>query len=319
VKTHAFGVQFEADFPITGLPPDSQPADGEATIVELASTAELEEAWRPANGTRLEDSRDADDRLVLAIDWDDRLGFKLTAPEWGEYVLSADGRRLLCAPPELESWRRDRFLTARALPLAATLRGLEVFHASAVSLGGSVVAIVGPRHIGKTSVAVNLVMQGGSFLTDDLLALEAAEDRILAHPGAAVMGVREAEYELIDPRQRRRLGEFVQRMDKYFAEVSREERPLPLGVVYFLDRRRQNAELAIEEMDGDPRLLLGSSFFNGIVQSPQRLRAQLDLCSRLSQTTTLCRAMVPPSVDANTLAVTLAEHAGASLGTRIGS
>jgi hypothetical protein len=318
MQSRAFGVGFESAFPISGLPPAREPLN-EATKVELASGEELEEAWSPAEPTRLEDSRDDDGRLVLAIDWDDRLGFRLEAPEWGEYLLSADGRHLRCAPPELESWRRDRFLTARALPLAATLRGLEVFHASAVALDGAVIAMVGPRRVGKTSVAVNLVMQGASFLTDDLLAMEAREDRILAHPGAAVMGVRETEYALIDPEQRARLGEFVQRMDKFFAEVEREEGPLSLGVVYFLDRRRQNTELAIEEMEEpDPRLLLGSSFFNGIAQSPERLRAQLDLCSRLSQTTTLCRAKVPPEVGAKALAESLAEHAREVLGTRTG-
>ena len=320
MQSRAFGLEFETAFPISGLPPARQSLDGEATTVELTSTAALEQAWRDAKPTRLEDSHDADGRLLLAIDWDDSLGFKLTAPEWGEYLLSADGRNLRCAPPELESWRRDRFLTARALPLAATMRGLEVFHASAVSLGGAVVAIVGPRHIGKTSLAVNMVLRGGTFLTDDLLALEAEEDRIVAHPGAAVMGVREAEYNLIDPEQRARLGQFVQRMDKFFAEVAREDRPLPLRIVYFVDRRRQNTELAIEEMrDADPRLLLASSFFNGIVNSPERSLAQLDLCSRLSQTTTLCRAMVPPSVGAGSLAESLADHARATIGTPDGT
>lgn len=319
LRSRAFGLELEAGFPISGLPPTREPLDGVPTTVELASTAALDKAWRPAKPTRLEESRDPDGRLRLAIDQDDRLGYRLSAPGWGEYLLSPDGRRLWCAPPQLESWRRERFLTGRALPLAATLRGLEVFHASAVSLGDAVVAIVGPRHIGKTSVAINLVLRGASLITDDLLALEAAQDQILAHPGAAVMGVRDAEYRLIEPEQRRELGRFVQRLDKFFVEVGREERPLPLRIVYFLNRRQETRELAIEELqEPDPRLLLASSFFNDIVRSPERLRAQLDLCAQLSHTTVLCRVSVPPSVGANALAGSLAEHATARLGTRIG-
>ncbi len=317
-QSRAFGLELEADFPISGLPPAQEPLDGLPTTVELASTTALDRAWRPENPVRLEDSRGPDGRLKLAIDWDDRLGYRLSAPGWGEYLLSSDGRHLRCAPLELARWRRERFLTARALPLAATLRGLEVFHASAVSLGDTVVAIIGPRHIGKTSVAVNLVLRGASFMTDDLLALEATQDEVLAHPGAAVMGVRQAEYELIEPEQRRRLGRFVQRLDKYFAEVAREERSLPLRIMYFLNRRREIRELAIDEMQKpDPRLLLASSFFNHIVRSPEQLRAQLNLCAQLSHTTILCRASVPPSVGANALAGSLAEHAAARLGTRI--
>jgi len=319
LRSRAFGLEVEADFPISGLPPARGPLNGSPTTVELVSTATLERAWRAAKPTRLEDTRDADGHLVLGIDRDDRLGYRLSAPNWGEYLSSADGRHLRCAPPQLESWRRARFLTGRALPLAATLHGLEVFHASAVSLGDAAIAIVGPRHIGKTSIAVNLVLRGASFLTDDLLALERAQDHILAHPGAAVMGVREAEYRLIEPEQRRRLGRFVQRLDKYFAEVAREERPLRLGIMYFLERRRGTRELAIDEMlEPDPRLLLASSFFNRIVGSPERLRAQLDLCAQLSHTTVLCRASVPPSVGASALAEALAGDAAARLGTRPG-
>jgi hypothetical protein len=319
LRSRAFGLEVEAGFPISGLPPTREPLSGNPTTVELASMAMLDRDWGPAEPTRLEETRDADGRLVLAIDRDERLGYRLSTPAWGEYILSADGRHLRCAPPELESWRRERFLTGRALPLAATLRGFEVFHASAVSLGGAVVAILGPRHIGKTSVAVNMVLRGASFLTDDLLALETADDHILAHPGAAVMGVREAEYRLIESEQLRRLGQFEQRLDKFFAEVAREERPLPLRIVYFLERRRGTRELAIEEMqEPDPRRLLASSFFNAIVGSPERLRTQLDLCAQLSQTTVLCRASVPPSVGASALAEALEEDATARLGTRAG-
>jgi len=318
-QSRAFGLEFEADFPISGLPPAPEPTDGLPTTVELASTAMLDQAWRPAKPTRLSDSRDPDGRLVMAIDGDDRLGYKLTTSAWGHYRVSADGLQVRCAPPELTPWQRERVLTARVLPLAATLRGLEVFHASAVSLGGAAAAVVGPSHIGKTSVAVNLVLGGASFMTDDLLALEAGRDDVLAHPGAAVMGVREAEYRLIEPEQRRALGRFVQRPGKFFVELEREDRALPLKIVYFLERRRETRELEIEEMkEPDPRQLLASSFFNRIVQTPERLRTQLDLCSQLSRTAVLCRVSVPPSIGANALAGSLAKHATARLGTRIG-
>ncbi len=317
-RGRAFGLEVEAEFPISGVPPAGESVDRDTTVVELTTTSALERDWQPAEPTRVEDSRDPDGRLVLAIDRDERLGYRLNAPTWGEYVVSADGRRLRCAPPELEGWRRDRFLSGRGLPLAATLRGLEVFHASAVAFGDAAIAIVGPRHVGKTSLAVNLVLRGASFLTDDLLALEVAQDHVLAHPGAAVMGVREAEYELLQPEKRAELGTFVRRLDKFFAEVEREDRPIPLRVVYFLERRRTTSELAIEEMrEPDPRLLLASSFFNGVVGSPERLRRQLDLCARLSHSTMLCRVSVPPSVGAGALAGSLAEHTAARLGTRI--
>jgi hypothetical protein len=319
LQSRAFGLELETDFPISGLPPAQEPLSGFPTTVELVSTAMLDRAWRTANPTRLEDLRDPDGRLVLACDHDDRLGYKLTTSVWGHYLVSADGLQVQCTPPKLTPWRRERILTARVLPLAATLRGLEVFHASAVSLGDAAAAVVGPSQVGKSSVAVNLVLGGASFMTDDLLALEAGQDDVLAHPGAAVMGVREAEYRLIEPEQRHALGRFVQRPGKFIVELEREDRALPLKIVYFLERRRGTRELAIEEMkEPDPRLLLASSYFNRILQAPDRLRAQLDLCSQLSRTAVLCRVSVPPSIGANALAGSLAKHATARLGTRIG-
>jgi hypothetical protein len=155
-------------------------------------------------------------------------------------------------------------------------------------------------------------------VTDDLLALEVQRNEVVAHPGAAMVGVRESEYRLLQPEQRRRLGPFVKRLDKFFADVQREDRALPLRIVYFLDRRPTNGALAIDELDQhDPRLLLASSFFNGIVKTPERLHRQLDLCAQLSQTAVICRASVPPTVDAAALAASLADHAKARLGVQL--
>jgi hypothetical protein len=318
-RSRAFGLDLESEFPIYGLPRAERSLNGRPTAVTLTSEEALEETWRPAKPDRLADFRDPDGSLVLAIDRDDRLGYRLTSDEWGEYQLSPDGRHIDCAPPQLAWWRRERVLTGRALPLAATLHGLEVFHASTVSFGDAAVAFVGPRQIGKTSVAVHLLLHGASFVTDDLLAMETAGGEIIAHPGAAVIGVRPDEYRLIEPGKLRELGDFVERLGKFFAEVERVERPLPLRIVYFLSRRRTTRELTIEDMDPpDPRLLLASSFFNSIVHSPERLRGQLDLCSRLSQTALLCLVSVPPSVGAKQLAESLAEHARERLGAAVG-
>lgn len=316
-RSRAFGLDLEGDVPISGLPP-SESVDGYPTTIKLTTNVALDHAWGPAKSTRVEDARAPDGRCVMAVDRDDRLGYRLATTDWGNYLVSADGRRVQCAPPSLAEWRRTRFLTSRVLPLAATLRGLEVFHSSAVSLGDAVVAIVGPRQIGKTSLAVHLILQGAAFMTDDLLALDARRSEVVAHPGAAVIGVRESEFRLIGAEQRRRLGPFDRRLDKFFADVEREDRALPLRIIYFLDRRPDNGALAINELEQlDPRLLLASSFFNHIVQTPERLRAQLDLCARLSQTAVICRASVPPTVNAAALAGFLADDATARLGMQL--
>jgi hypothetical protein len=313
-RSRAFGLDLEGNVPISGLPPVQGPTHGPTTSVELISSEALERSWRPANPTRVEHARTSDGRLGIAIDHDDHLGYRLSTSEWGEYLVSADGLSVRCASQTMPSWRRSRFLTSRLLPLAAALRGLEVFHASAVSVRGAVIAMVGPRQAGKTSVAVRSVLQGASFVTDDLLALAAAPGHALAHPGAASMGVRRAEYRLLAPEQRRELGSFTNQLDKFYAEVPREDRALPLEVVYYLQRRAEGDELAIHAQDRpDPRLLLASSFFNRVIRDPARLVRQLDLCARISRTAAICQVSVPPHVDARSLAASLLEDATARL------
>jgi hypothetical protein len=313
-RGRAFGIEIESDVPLASLPQAADSFDQAPTTVELVSAEALEGAWDPADPVRVSDAREPDGSLILAIDRDQRSGYRFTTGELGDYLLSADGMRLLCAPPELDDWQRERVLTARVLPLAATLRGFEVFHASGVALEGVAIGIVGPSQIGKTSVAVNLVLGAAAFMTDDLLALEGAGGEVVAHPGAAMMGIRQAEFNLIDPERLAGLGRFVKRRGKFFAEVERVDRPLPLKLVYFLERRRSTHELAIEEMtEPDPRLLLASSFFNRIVHSSERLRSQLDLCAKISHDVRLCTVSVPPSVGAGDLAGSLAEHATAVL------
>jgi hypothetical protein len=317
-RGRAFGVNFEGDFKVAGVPPAPRARADTPTRLEQASSEDFDRAWSAARARRLEEALGRDGSVRFAIDHDDRLGYRLTTAEWGDYLVSADGRRVRCAGPLAEpSWPRQRYLASRVLPLAATIREREVFHASAVSLEDAAIAMVGPRHAGKTSLAVHLVLQGATLLTDDLLALEARQGRVWAHPGTTTVGIRQAEYRLIGARKRGRLGRFFESQTKHFAEVEREERELPLEIVFYLDRRPEISDLAIDELGHpDPRLLLASSFFNGIVDTPGRLRTQLELSSRLSRGATLCRVSVPATVGASALAEILAHYATARLGQR---
>ena len=54
----------------------------------------------------------------------------------------------------------QRFLIAQVLPFAAALHGLEVLHASAVTVAGRALALLGPSGAGKTSLALALCRTG---------------------------------------------------------------------------------------------------------------------------------------------------------------
>ena len=73
-------------------------------------------------------------------------------------------------------------IMSRVLTIIAYQRGLLPLHASAVDVGGHVVAVCGLSGAGKSTFAALLIARGGRVVADDMLVL-GAEGR-LAWPGA---------------------------------------------------------------------------------------------------------------------------------------
>lgn len=73
-------------------------------------------------------------------------------------------------------------IMSRVLTIIAYQRGLLPLHASAVDVGGQVIAVSGQSGAGKSTMAALLVARGGRVVADDMLVL--AGDGALAWPGA---------------------------------------------------------------------------------------------------------------------------------------
>jgi hypothetical protein len=69
---------------------------------------------------------------------------------------------------------------------------MKVAHqASAVAIEGRALLIEGPPGCGKSSLALALIDRGAQLIGDDAVMLEAAGDRLLAHPHPNVSGLIE--------------------------------------------------------------------------------------------------------------------------------
>src|SRR4051812_31049684 len=205
-KARAFGLEVSTSFEAPGLPEASGPQQGRLTRVDLVPAAEIDRGWPADRATRVLEERLGSHQPDRTIDADPQAGYRLYARHFGLARVSPTGARIQCAPPDAASWRWQRFLVGRILPWASVLRGLEVFHASAVTVEGGALAFVGPTGAGKTSLAVQLVARGARFLTDDVLALDKAEEQLRAHPGSSIASVRPAEKAAIPEATWRRLG-----------------------------------------------------------------------------------------------------------------
>ncbi len=170
----AFGLALSIDprISIPGLgDPGGAASASPPTHVRL-DAGELERRWDalPAPPHRAREIRFGE-TLLLSVDFAEPAGYLLWAREFGRVLISADGLELLCEPdPANEDWAS--IVAAQALPLAATIRGLEVLHASGVVLEDRAVLIAGPPGAGKSSLAAALVRAGGQLLSDDAVALQ---------------------------------------------------------------------------------------------------------------------------------------------------
>jgi hypothetical protein len=308
----AFGLLLEVDagigipgVPALGAPaPSSQPR----TTVRL-DPRELERRWSHAEDAP-ECVRELRDRetVLLTVELALPAGYLLHAPGYGRILVTPDGTELICDPePGISDW--STLLPAQALPLAATLQGLEVLHASGVVQQDRAALFAGPQGAGKSSLAAALLHRGATLLSDDTVALELRGDALIAHPGAALLQLRAAEHDRLSAGERAVLGTPDTFLDKQRYSPSTTASAAPFGELFLLERSTHAPPLErIEKVD--PFALLASTF-NLSVRTPERLARHLDLAVALAATERIYRLRIQPGMDATQLAEIVHEHLAA--------
>ncbi|MDQ3720250.1 MAG: hypothetical protein M3350_05645 [Actinomycetota bacterium] len=317
----AFGIRLQGDFPAPGLleetvaPTRSADENARCCHLRLVSGAELDAAWPSGGSTLLGEVRDAQDRRILTIEAHPQAGYRLEASYYGRYLVTGDGRRVLCAPTAIAEWAWQAFVIGQILPLLVVLHGMETLHGSAVAYGDEAIGLVAPSHGGKSSLAMNLVRHGAAFAADDVLALEPAGGSIALHPGPALASVRHAEARAMGPEAVAGLGPVRGRDDHELrVAVATPRRRLRLAALYFLERAEQEPREPVTPMQVDPQLLLCSDLCS-YLREPTRLTRQLDRYSQLARTVPTFRAVMWPGIDAHGLAGVIHEHAGPAIGS----
>jgi hypothetical protein len=279
VQAHAFGLQIDADVALDLLDGTTAVRTGRRLAISVAPGGADALGW-PSASELISDERDGDDAIVFQMHAHPDAGFLIAGPDYGAFLLSPDGRHLVCATEGLASAVWQRMLIAQALPFAALLQGLEVLHAAAVVHDGSAVAFLGRSRAGKTSLALAMCHRGARFLADDVLAIEPLDDSLLAHPGTAVAGIdrdrilRTADappYATVATTTRERL-----------VRVERASGPVPLAALLFLERDDRGPEQPVFRRDASPRALLAATF-NFVLATPERLQRLLEVSALAAQ------------------------------------
>jgi hypothetical protein len=302
-----FGVDIESATPLNGVrvgPFEPAPR----VEVRVVPREAVDEPWLDV--VRFGEQRLANGRVAFAIDDDPGRGYRIWGEDVGIHVVRRDGGVVLSAPHGIPDIEWQGWLLGQVLPLAATLHGFEPLHASAVRLDGRVLAFAGWTGTGKSSVALRLVFDGADLISDDVLALEAASDAVLAHHGHGMVGVRSSELETFSSAELGRLGApCAQDGATTRFEMDVAECRSPLSALYLLERTEAAGECEFLPLPPlDPRPLLGNSFVH-VVRTPERLARQLGVAAAMAQHCAVVRVLIAPNTTSSAVAAAVADHA----------
>jgi hypothetical protein len=301
----AFGLQIRSDLPLAG----ATRSDSRGIASRPVLIRPLHEGPPPAREeTTVLERRHPDGSLGMRVARLDDGAYLIDAPGHGRFYVAEDGSLVRYDRLADEAWRWHRPLCAQALPLAAALHDLELFHASAVAFDGCAIAFVAASGTGKTSLAVALMARGAALVTDDVLALEPERGGVTAHPGVPLGNVAADQLARLPAAARARLGAPLGVSDKVHVEISdMASGPLPLGAVCFLSRSGAIERPSLTPAaPPDPRDLLAATFMPHIV-TRARLISQLSTCAEIAAAVPVVRLEVPAKVSADRLAREL-EH-----------
>jgi hypothetical protein len=129
----------------------------------------------PVHGAHMREYRDSD-------------GVWIWLQDIGTFRVAPDGREVDVYP---DAGVDDRMLglaiEGPVLLFVRHLRGYPTLHASAIVTPRGVVAFLGPRGRGKSTMAATFLRRGAALLTDDALPLLVGDDGIYAVPGPPIM------------------------------------------------------------------------------------------------------------------------------------
>jgi hypothetical protein len=182
----AFGLGLLANVPPPGAWVAAPLAEPSLRLQE-APAAEIAECWSGLDAIGWEGTIDGAPLVVeRGLAGDHRFVHGTSAI----HHLSADAGTLRCAPadPAEQSWWR--VVLDSVLFTAALLRGYEALHAGTVATQDGALAITATTGGGKSTLLCELLSDGLTLMTDDVLVLETSGDRSpLAHPGPPLMTV----------------------------------------------------------------------------------------------------------------------------------
>jgi hypothetical protein len=145
------------------------------------------------------------------------------------------------------------YLLGPILGFVLRLRGITCLHASAVSIGGRAIALVGPASAGKSTTAAALVRMGHRLISEDVVPIVEREGRIEILPGYPRIRLWPRAMRIVLGSEAS-LPHLTQNWDKRAFDVGDDASvfghdPVPLAAIYAITKRSWNQRAPLV-MDG---------------------------------------------------------------------
>jgi hypothetical protein len=190
-------------------------------------------------------------------------------------------------------------------------RGLLILHASAIAVGGKSAVFMGDKGAGKSTTASAMIRAGHRLLTDDVVALDLAEQPMivpgfpqlkLAADAAAAFPIRQAE---IRPQVHAAIDKMQHRLHGGFSGDA-----VPATRIYILERGDKAAITPLPGVSALPAIIKFSyvTRFGRPALVGDFATTHLRQCAALASQIGVCRLEVPTGLDRIAEAVALIEN-----------
>lgn len=305
-RSRAFGVELELSFPMPVLPATRGERGTAGCLLELADPDQIETDW-PHEEAELRGLM-SEGEARFEIHEHGLAGYLINSSRYGRFRISPDGSHVRCAPTDPSDWYWWGLLIGQVLPLVAALHGLEVLHASAVTLGDRAYAFSGVPGAGKSTLAINLALDGAELLSDDVIALRPSGGQVIAEPGSALVNLREDQAGRLANLGKNSLGKVVGKSNKVHLRVNQLAAPSPLAVLYLLAPAGNGCPTTFTRMDPvDPRELLTATFIP-YVSFASRVITQLEIAALIERSVPVFKVEIDRSAGPEVFVRRIQDH-----------
>jgi hypothetical protein len=227
----AFGLAVTADLALPGVTDSLDDGGDRAVHIRLAEPSEVRERFSgdPVATWETTLADGAGLRYDLGPAGDHRVVY-------GETVFHLDdvAAVVLCAIPDRAAAAWQRQLLDTVLFTVSFVRGFELLHAGAVVTSRGAVALAGRTGAGKSSLVAELMRRGHRLLSDDVVAVDAPGDGVMAFPGPAVMNLPAGRSDL-EELGAHVIARFDAEDEQWVVIRGAAREPSPLAALFVLD------------------------------------------------------------------------------------